>query len=300
MISILEETRKKIQKTYARKAQTWRGVGERIYGFVGSFVLFLVLTGCSSGVFYEGAYVGNGNAYDAQARPVAVPYSSVPFFASQDVKNDAKNRVAMERATGRPVVARPATVNDVIAWHQAGVHSSNVITHIRTHGLYQPLQGQDVLTLQNRGVPMEVIRTMKEHPYPKVDAPIPPPSARPNAFSGASFNPDTNPGNGYYAGSGSSGPNVALAQSVPIPTVAPPVLSASETGRERAPRISTPQYGTISPQCGACASVGENIYSELPPGAVIIDSGVCADPYTTPMEAVPTGVISSGCSTCNQ
>ncbi len=230
---------------------------------------------------------------NSQARPAAVPYSSVPFFASQDVKNDAKNRVAMERATGRPVVARPATVNDVIAWHQSGVHSANIITHIRTHGLYQPLLSQDVLTLQNRGVSTEVIRAMKEHPYPKVDAPVPPPSNRPSAFTGASFNPDTNPGNGYYAGSGNSGPNVAIAQSATIPTLAPPVLSANETGQERAPRTTTPQgaipspqYGTISPQCGTC----------VPSGAVIIDSGTtCPNPYI-----IPSGVISSGCPTCNQ
>ncbi|MDO4629474.1 MAG: hypothetical protein Q4C70_09855, partial [Planctomycetia bacterium] len=263
---IYEEIREKVQNIHAQEMPTQLVLRGRVVGFLGSFCLFLMLAGCTSSVFHEGAYVGNGGTCDLQARPAAVPHSSVPFFASRDVKNDAKNRVAMERATGRPVAARPATVNDVIAWHQSGVHSSNIITHIRTHGLYQPIQGQDVLTLQNRGVSTDVIRTMKEHPYPKVDAPVPPPSNQPSAFSGASSNPDTNPGNGYYAGAGNSGPNIALAPSASVPTLAPPVLPASATGQERTPRTSTllntfpggtvsgPQYGIISPQCGTCVS----------------------------------------------
>lgn len=233
------------------------------WGCVCAFLFFV--SGCAS--IHQGAYVGNGGAYDTQGRPEARSSSSVPLIASREVKDDARNRIAMEKSTGRPVAARPVTVNDVLGWRQAGVPDSNIITHIRTHGLYQPLQGQDVLTLQNHGVSVDVIRAMKEHPYPKVDAPTPPPQNRGSAFTRNSRNPDTNPGNGYYAQETS---DLAPRGS----TIAPPVQS-SGNGK---PRL---QSAGVSPAYGSNAGV---MYDT--DGAIIIDGGGCSQCYGVPQEFI--------------
>lgn len=247
-------------------------------------VFSVILCGCSSSIFHEGAYVGNGSGYDPQ-RPTATPSTSVPLFASREVKDDARNRVAMERATGRPVAARPATVNDVIAWRQSGVRDENVMTHIRIHGLYQPLQGQDVLTLQNHGVSVEVIRTMKEHPYPKVDAPAPPPSSLGSSFTRFSTNPDTNPGNGVHE-SGNTGPYSVGATSPSVATVAPPVVSSGD-GK---PRIQSQgiqgQESPYFPACGSCAD-GMRVGGTVVDGTVVdgmVVEGVMADGTTVPLD----------------
>lgn len=235
--------RRAMKKGMLPKENIFLRLSESVFA---SVLMLWTLSGCASGLLHEGAYVGNGSGYDPQ-RPSAVPSSSVPLFASREVKDDARNRVAMERATGRPVMARPVTVSDVLGWHQSGVRDENIMTHIRTHGLYQPLQGQDILTLQNHGVSVEVIRSMKEHPYPKVDAPVPPPESRGNSFTRFSTNPDTNPGNGVHQ-SGNSGPYVSQSASPRVPTAAPPVVSTGE----RKTRIQG-QIVPYSPSCGSCA-----------------------------------------------
>ncbi len=245
--------------------------GSRTVAGLGTVLISTVLfSGCASGIFHEGAYVGTGGAYESQPRPAAAPSSSVPLFASRSVKDDARNRQAMEQVTGRPVQARPVTVHDVIGWKQAGVSDENIITHIRTHGLYQPIQTQEELQLQNNGVSTTVIRAMREHPYPKVDAPTPPPAARGNAFTRFSTNPDTNPGNGNGIQDPSAG-GPAYASS-PVPTLAPPVLPASD-GK---PRMQTapvsPSYGTyVSGECGSGECVSGEYF--IPDGAVIVEEG---------------------------
>lgn len=222
-----------------------------------------LFSGCASGIFHEGAYVGTGGAYESQPRPTSDPSSSVPLFASRSVKDDARNRQAMEQKTGRPVQARPVTVHDVIGWRQAGVEDENIITHIRTHGLYQPIQTQEELQLQNNGVSTQVIRTMREHPYPKVDAPAPPPAARGNVFTRFSSNPDTNPGNGNGVQNSAAGSYA----SSPVPTLAPPVLPSGD-GKPRMQTVpAAPAYGTcVSGECvsGDCC---------IPEGMVILEDG---------------------------
>ena len=253
-------------KAHFSKSDSLSAAG--LAGRVCACALLTILSGCSS--INQGAYVGNGCAYDTQGRPEAQASSTVPLFASRDVKDDARNRIAMEKSTGRPVAARPVTVNDVIAWRQAGVSDSNVITHIRTHGLYQPLQGQDILTLQNHGVSVDVIRAMKEHPYPKVDAPTPPPKNTGSAFTRNSRNPDTNPGNGYYSAE-------SREMNSRGSTVAPPVAS-SGTGK---PRL---QSAGVSPAYGSSAGV---MYDS--DGAMIIDGGGCSQCYGVPQEFIMQG-----------
>lgn len=257
----------------------------------------LALTGCTSGsIFHEGAYVGNGGTYDTQGRPQSGPCSTVPLFASPDVKNDARNRVAMEKSTGRPVAARPVTVNDVIGWRQAGVRDENVMSHIRTHGLYQPLQSQEILTLQDHGVSTEVIRTMKEHPYPKVDAPTPPPQSTGSSFTRFSRNPDTNPGSGSYDYA-SGGASMSQTPSPSAPTTAPPVLSAGD-GK---PRM---QSSAVSPAYGACVSDGCFSGGCLPNGGCPDGNVILEDGTWIPQDdgGVPQDFImesSPYCPNCN-
>ncbi|MDO4550878.1 MAG: hypothetical protein Q4C96_06460 [Planctomycetia bacterium] len=151
--------------------------------FMVCVVVFFV--GCQSHPLSRGAYVGPGgssapvSAGDVRGQSrQPVPEgtaTSVPLFASRSVKEDARNRRIIETATGRPVAARPVSVDDLIAWRQANVPPEAIIVHIRTHGAYKPLSPQEVLTLQQRGVPQDVIRTAQEHPYPKVNAPPAPP-----------------------------------------------------------------------------------------------------------------------------
>ncbi len=240
-------------------------LGAWIFLFGTSCVLF---SGCASGVFHEGAYVGNDAQYDSQARPAQRPLSSVPVFASRDVKEDAKNRVAMERATGRPVMARCVTVNDVIGWHQAGVRDENIIIHIRTHGLCQPLQSQDELTLQNHGVSVPVIRAMREHPYPKVDAPVPPEMSQGGFFSRPNTSPNTNPGSGYETASTAYETTAPSSTRAPIPTAAPPVT----TKRMTAGTSSGTSSGVPS---GVSYGVPVGGMQTVPAEGFIVDEGCC-------------------------
>ncbi|MDO4583105.1 MAG: hypothetical protein Q4D62_03275 [Planctomycetia bacterium] len=148
------------------------------YFLFGMALLGFSVAGCASNPLTEGAYVGSNTCAPSPGMNTPPPQAAttVPLFASSEVKADARNRAAMERRTGRPVVARPVSVDDLIGWHQAGVEEIYVITHIRTHGAYRPLTPQEVLTLQQRGISNNIIRSMQEHPYAKVSAPTPPPS----------------------------------------------------------------------------------------------------------------------------
>ena len=117
----------------------------------------------------------------------------------------------------------------------------------------RPLNSQDELTLNQRGVPTAVIRTMHEHPYPKSDAPIP---------------RNENPGPAQpqvprVIRTTSSEPGVhgkTFAEAPPASSVAQPI-SGSGDGKPRM-RISD-----VSPAWGADAS------GSLPEGGVYIDDG---------------------------
>ncbi|MDO4569121.1 MAG: hypothetical protein Q4D38_01900 [Planctomycetia bacterium] len=201
---------------------------------LGLALVFLasVSPGCTSNPFTEGAYIGcdTQSPYVEPDQPRHHPSTSVPIFASRNVKSDARNRAAIEQYTGRPVLARPVTTDDVLAWRQAGAPDQNVITHIRTHGCAQPLTPQEVLTLQQRGVSNNVIRSMQEHPYPKVGAPTPPSSGNfpRSGYSNANSNPNTNPGTFYAAPTQASTPRASttLAPPAPAPGAKPRVRIA--------------------------------------------------------------------------
>lgn len=138
--------------------------------------------GCQSCPLNRGAYASTDGTTVApavgdvrgQSAPPAGTATTVPLFASRSVKEEARNRQTIERYTGRPVVARPVTSDDLIAWRQANVPDEAAIKHLRIHGATRPPAPQEVLVMQQRGVSNDVIRTMQEHPHPKVNAPTPP------------------------------------------------------------------------------------------------------------------------------
>lgn len=150
-----------------------------LLAFLVSGLIFVA--GCQSCPLNRGAYAGSDSvpaATDVRGQSTALPpagtATTVPLFASKSVKEEARNRQMIERYTGRPVMARPVTSDDLIAWRQANVPDEPAIKHIRIHGATRTPSSQEVLVMQQRGVSNDVIRTMQEHPYPKVNAPTPP------------------------------------------------------------------------------------------------------------------------------
>ncbi len=232
-----------------------------------SFALLIFSTvfasGCQSS---RGAYVGPGDTpsavrtADVRGQSAPPPPSgtatTVPLFASRAVKEEARNRQMIERYTGRPVMARPVTSDDLMAWRQAGVPDEPVIQHIRIHGATRPPAPQEVLTMQQRGVSSDVIRTMQEHPHPKVNAPVPPDSAAAD-------------GRQQY--------------------VAPPVGSTSRVPGSTPPRVNItpgqqppiyPSYGQdmtggMPVMDGGCGITDGGTYMQTPHGLVPICAPVC-------------------------
>lgn len=138
------------------------------------FLIFIsTLTGCSACRMTEGTYAGDtpsgvtrGQSQDKNWTPTRVPLCS-----SKLEKEDARNRLAMERILNAPVSARPVSSDDLISWQNGTVPENMVINQIRTHGAFRPLSALEQQELQKRGVSSGVIRAMLEHPYPKANAP---------------------------------------------------------------------------------------------------------------------------------
>ncbi|MDO4574787.1 MAG: hypothetical protein Q4D98_06190 [Planctomycetia bacterium] len=243
------------------------------------FLLVLpLLAGCASNPFTEGAYIGSDGGGGSRCCPAPQQTrTSVPLIGSCAEKNDARNRVAMERVTGRPVMARPASVDDLLSWKQAGVADENVTTHIRIHGAYRPITPQEVLTLQQRGVSNAVIRTMQEHPYPKTNAPAPQPTNGSNRCFG-----NAPPTNDVYRTGGSSG--CTTGSCGVNSTTACPVQGNGGRSRIRS-SCETNACETCSP-CEACGTEGYYIGSPVLLSDTILPGG--------------TEIPSGGCSSCGR
>ena len=79
---------------------------------------------------------------------------------------EARNRAEIEMRMGRPVPASAVTIADVAAMSQAGVPDEVIVTHIRNHGVAQPLQTNDILSLQMARVSPRVIQAMQTPDVP--------------------------------------------------------------------------------------------------------------------------------------
>ena len=79
---------------------------------------------------------------------------------------EARNRARIEQQMARPVSAGAATIDDVIAMHEAGVDEELIVGHIRSHGVARRPQAADLIALQERDVPKRVISALQSAPPP--------------------------------------------------------------------------------------------------------------------------------------
>lgn len=118
---------------------------------------------------------------------------------------EARNRAQIEARLGRPVPATAVTLPDVVAMSRAGVQEDVIITHIRTHGVAQSLQTNDLISLQMNGVSPRVIQAMQAPPLPAavpgpalVAGPPPPPVVIERHYWGDPWGPPPFRGRRYH------------------------------------------------------------------------------------------------------
>jgi Glycine zipper len=75
----------------------------------------------------------------------------------------ARSRAEIEARMGRSLQGA-VTPQDVIAMTQAGLSDDVITTHIRAHGVAQPLAVNDLIGLRNMGVRDGVIHAMQQSP----------------------------------------------------------------------------------------------------------------------------------------
>jgi hypothetical protein len=80
----------------------------------------------------------------------------------------ARNRAEVEARMGRQMAAA-VTPQDVVAMTQAGLSDEVIATHIRAHGVAQPPQVNDLITLRNQGVSDGVLKAMQTAPGPQTE-----------------------------------------------------------------------------------------------------------------------------------
>jgi hypothetical protein len=80
---------------------------------------------------------------------------------------EAKNRAMIAAHMGREVRPGAVTVDDVIMMSRAGVDPSLIVNHINGNGVARAPGPQDLINLQQQGVPSEVIRAMQQGPPPR-------------------------------------------------------------------------------------------------------------------------------------
>ena len=119
----------------------------------------------------------------------------------------ARNRAEVEARMGRQMAAA-VTPEDVVAMTQAGLSDEVIATHIRAHGVVQPPQVNDLITLRNQGVSDNVLKAMQTSPGPqtaRTNAPGPSPVIiqervyAPHPYYGSCWGPPP-PHFGYHHG----------------------------------------------------------------------------------------------------
>jgi Glycine zipper len=123
-----------------------------------------------------GAVVGNavGNTGAGAAIGAGVgALSGAAVGASLD-GIEARNRAEIEARLGRPAPAGAVTINDVVAMTRAGVSEEVIVTHVQNHGMTVPLRANDLIVLQQQGVPPRVVQAMQAPPPQPAAYPGPP------------------------------------------------------------------------------------------------------------------------------
>ena len=111
--------------------------------------------GAKSGHPVEGALIGTAIG--------AITGGAVGDSIDKDV---ARNRAEVEARMGRQM-ASAVTPEDVVAMTQAGLSDDVIASHIRAHGVAQPPQVNDLITLRNQGVSDNVLKAMQTSPGPQ-------------------------------------------------------------------------------------------------------------------------------------
>ena len=94
---------------------------------------------------------------------------------------EANNRAMIAAQLGREIRSGAVTFDDVVMMTQAGVDEELIVTHIRRNGMTRVPNAQDLISLQQQGVSVQVVKTMQEPPQPRqaktvvVREPSPPP-----------------------------------------------------------------------------------------------------------------------------
>ncbi len=73
----------------------------------------------------------------------------------------AQNRVAIAGQLGRQVTPGSATIDEIISMHRAGVDPQLIQGYINTSGVAVPPSPNDLIALQQQGVPTGIIQTMQ-------------------------------------------------------------------------------------------------------------------------------------------
>ena len=111
-----------------------------------------------------GAALGDPLAGAAIGGVAGTMTGAVAGGAIDDV--EARNRAEIAARTGRPAPIGAVSVPEVVAMTQAGVSEDVIATHVRSHGLMQPLQSGDLIYLQQCGVSPRVVQAMQTTPGP--------------------------------------------------------------------------------------------------------------------------------------
>lgn len=112
-----------------------------------------------------GALVGNavGNTGAGAAIGAGVGALTGAAIGSGMDETEARNRAYLEQRLQRRL-AGAATIEDVVAMHNAGVADQVIITHLRYHGLARELTAQDLIALQQQGLSPALIQAMQTPP----------------------------------------------------------------------------------------------------------------------------------------
>jgi hypothetical protein len=100
---------------------------------------------------------------------------------SMDQDRAQAQQQAYAQGSAQQAVRGAVTPQDVIAMSRSGLSEDVIATHVRTNGMTQTLQVNDLIYLRNQGVPDSVIKAMQQAPSAQAryqaayTAAIPPP-----------------------------------------------------------------------------------------------------------------------------
>lgn len=120
--------------------------------------LFGGLTGAGLGAIVGNA-TGNTGAGAAIGAGLGTLTGATVGGALDDI--EARNQARIEAQLGRPVRPGAVTIDDVMAMTASGVDSELIVNHIRANGAAQTLQANDLIRLQQSGVPKDVIAALQ-------------------------------------------------------------------------------------------------------------------------------------------